>query len=256
MKRNNPQYNELTEVDKLPLRGGDSPIYQIDKAIPLEEQRRYYIASQATRQRQPHLTRQQLNDIEALLYNKRMGDNWHRNILIQLACTRQIEAYRMIEDFMKVAPPRLCNWTILAEFDARIAIESSLQDLETITIVTSGLGGRGNLVRFSSICATREWQPFELYQRELLWKEFVFALKAEKGEIEDVVHGESYIIFTYLIPFGLEPDKILRKAVSICNELGDFLDENTLRTTNINPIKESDIYHLRQMIQKQKELDL
>lgn len=243
MKQNNPQYNELDSPEGWLRNPNKTPVYQIDKAIPLEEQQSYYILSQIASRRNYLLSLKQLNRIEALIYNKQMNVNWHRNMLVQLACTRQVEAYRIIEDFLLVAPKNLKNWAILAEFNARIALETILTDTKSVTVVSSGLGGRDNMMRFSSGCTLLDSKHFEEYQKELAIKEFSYAISENGGKLENCSFGDSCLLLTYLMPIGLHPDGILHETISICNEFGAFLNENNLKTTNLRLLQECDFRH-------------
>lgn len=253
MKKNNSNNRELLLEEGDPFADLPQDFQQIDRIIPIEEQKRYYISSHLNRKRQLSLSPKKLASIEGLLYDKRMGENWHRNTLVQLAAVRQLDAYRILEDFLIVAPERLKNWATLAEFDARIAIEADLTDRENVTVVTSGLGGRKNKMRFSSVCITTDWGALQAYQKDLLEKELLYAIKRANGELEDLHIGDSFVIANYLIPIGINPEPILRGAFAICNEMGDFMDISTLRTTNISLIEVSDIDHLRRMMEQDKD---
>lgn len=231
-----------------PFTGQDlSETFQIDEAIPLEEQKRYFISSQATRSRHPRLSTEELNDIESLIYKREMGEGWHRNTLILLAATGQIEAYRILEDFLVVTPKKLKNWATIAEFDGRIGLEASLSDKQGVTVITSGLGGHNGLMRFMLISAARQWEPLKEYQRDLMLKEFSYAVKNARGEIEEISTGDAYLLMTFLLPLGLVPDPIFHQTVAICNEFGDFLAPENLFITNVNRIEENDIIRIQKL---------
>ncbi len=252
----NKKNNNLGTNSNETLNALEEPLFQIDEAIPLEEQRRYFIARQALNKRKIPLSPQKLKDIEALIYNKKMGENWHRNTLVQLSTSGSVEAYRILEDFRCVAPRNLHNWSVIAEFDARVALHSQLGDLEEVTVISTGLGGRGNLLRFCAICATYNWVPFEEYQEKLCHDEFSYAITVAKGIVEQSLVGNGYIIVTFLIPLGTDPHDVLSQAINACNEIGDFMDAHTLRTTNISPIREQDIEHMRKLIEKENNEEL
>ncbi len=219
--------------------------YQLDKAIPIEEQKRYFTSSHAARRLRPSLSIEQLNDIESLLYKKEMSEGWLRNNLTLLAATGQIDAYRMIEDFLIVAPKRLKDWATIAEFDAKIALQAALSGTRIVNVITSGLGGRNGLMRFMFVAGSKGWTPFVSFQKDLAINEFKFAITQHAGEIERISSGDDFIIASFLLPLNVNPTPILLKAISICNDMGDFLDPENLFTTNVAPIRKQDIPRLK-----------
>lgn len=243
-------YNEYNESKSHQTPEIDiSKTFQIDCPIPLDEQKRYFRLSQEKRRNKPHLTEKELDNIEALLYNKQMGDNWHKNTLALLASTGQIRAYRILEDFLMIAPERLRNWAMIAEFDCRIYIKAQLSEQEDITIISSGLGGHNGLMRFMIIVATEGWQKLHDYQISLMQKEFSYSIKHNQGEIENIEFHDTYMSITCLLPIGLAPNPIIQETVDLCNQFGDFLHTDHILITNVSHIEEKDIERLRQTIQ-------
>ncbi|KXB38005.1 hypothetical protein HMPREF1869_00210 [Bacteroidales bacterium KA00251] len=246
------QKNENSTLDFLPFEGKNTRLFQIDKSVPLGVQMQFYKKLATARLRKPSFTQRRLTYIESLLYDKRMGTKWLKNTLVQLAATRQIKAYRLLEDFLMVAPRPLYHWAVLAEFDARIALEASLSDLEYVAVITTGLGGRDNLLRYSTLFVTKNRLPLQEYQRDLLKEEVLYALEGIKGEFEESTYGDSYAIFSYLIPYGIDPSSLVEGVVAVCNEVGDFIDPQLLHTTNVKPLKSKEVAKYLQSISEDK----
>ncbi|MEJ2740016.1 MAG: hypothetical protein P8105_09365, partial [Dehalococcoidia bacterium] len=66
-----------------------------------------------------------------------------KKTLAVLAQQGTLEAYRTIEKFLETGDQLLKDWSILAQQECRILLESSLSDLNA-GIVMTGLGGENN----------------------------------------------------------------------------------------------------------------
>lgn len=254
MANNGMQENFLEEL----LEGiQDAAIFQIDAYVPLAIQQEYFNLSR-TMIAAPNskLSEEEVSDIEQTLYLKSIPEEVHKIQLVKLAISNKITAYRIIQDFLQIAPPSMYYWTLLSEFQARIYLHSSLAEQERAFIFTTGLGGRKGLLRIMALAHTPQWTPLEKYQIDMVQEEFPIAVKKLQGEVEEILVGENYFRFQFLLPIGIEPRRFYTDFASFCNEFGNFLDMKELLLTNERPISENDIHELcRKYKIRQQELE-
>lgn len=251
MKQNIPG-NGGTLLHELSVRAKTENFHQIDKAIPLSVQKYFYRMRNVYKACDIEFTPRRLRNIEILIYDKRMGRSWFRHTLVQLSIAPEIRAYRILEDFLQVAPPSLYHWASLAEFNARIDLEASLSDEKPVTVITSGLGGRDNMMRFSAMGATVDNLPLESYQRNLIENELRFALEEVDGVLEKISFEETAFIFSFLAPFDTNFVDLLRDAFTACNEVKNFVDIRTLSVTNEKHYAKRDVVKMLRETQKEE----
>ncbi len=223
----------------------NTPIFQIDAYVPMAIQQEYFNVSRTVISSSPSkLEEPEIHEIERTLYLKSVPEEVHRLQLVRLATSSLASAYRIIQDYLQIAPPSMYYWALLAEFQARIQLHSSLTGQENALIFTTGLGGRNGLLRIHAIAHTPGWVPLEQYQTDMVREEFYTSVTKLHGEVEEILIGESYFRFQFLLPIGIEPRRFYTDFASFCNEFGNFLDMKELLLTNERPISLANIKDL------------
>jgi len=152
-----------------------------------------------------------------------------KKILVQLAALDKVEALRIIEKYYKQAEGELRAWAYLAKKESKLIIESNLLDEKQI-LISTGLGGKGNKLRYFIVLVAKDGQAFSDTQERIIQNEFDFILKKNNSSIEDIVFESKYSKITALIPLNISIKKTLQSAVSECNNFGGFLESNFLVT--------------------------
>jgi hypothetical protein len=157
-----------------------------------------------------------------------------KEILITLAGIDDARAYRFIEEYVKVATVPLKDWAILALQESKMLLESSLLD-ENQIFISTGLGGKGNMLRYFVVIIGEGIDEFEAFQRKMVASEFEFALKKNNCELEKIEFQEKFATLMALIPFDVPFQKVIRQTLEECNQYGNFIKPNFL-VTNVKPL--------------------
>lgn len=156
-----------------------------------------------------------------------------------LALTGDVRAFRELEIYNTQAEDALQDWSDMALMHSRITMEADLLDEKHIFIST-GLGGHDSLIRFFSFFKSKDGETFSDYQKELIEKEFSFALSPYQGTIEEFSMHENYFTLLYLIDINADIKQVIQRAVDECNTYGNFIS-NSYVITNVRKYSEEDI---------------
>jgi len=172
-----------------------------------------------------------------------------KDILIQLATLDDVKAYRAIENFSKtITDSFLKSWSILALQESRMMMESSLLD-ESQVFISTGMGGKGDKLRYFIVGFLDGDNEFTEAQKNLLQKEFEYALHQHNSEIELIEFKEKFALITALIPIKEPIKDLLKKAIDECISLGMNLSEHFLVTN----VKKMEIDEIKKFLNEQIE---
>ena len=122
---------------------------------------------------------------------------------------------------------------------SRIALESELSDEKQIYIST-GLGGKGEKLRFYVLMTSKGKKPFQEYQRQTIEREFAYYLPKTDCEIERLTIGEQYVELVFLLPVRTDIKATLDRVINECNQYGDFLS-NVFTITNVKELTAEEV---------------
>ena len=159
--------------------------------------------------------------------------------LVLLASTHEVKAYRALENYVNNPHPDLKDWAQLALMESRMAMESYLSDEKQIFIST-GLGGRGEKLRFFVLLLSADGGPFLDYQRKVIEREFEYYLPKQDCEIEKLEVEENYVILLFLVPVRSNLKSILDYLIQECNQYGNFLSD-LYTVTNVKELTKEEI---------------
>ena len=232
MSKNNP-FKELHDSIQ-----GNSNLYRImEESIPLSVQTAYFKLSNKIRAKE-YLFEYDLWSSQ--LFDDNVDDGQKRCVLLMLAASREITAFRLLEKYAEVADGEMVYWTALALLEARVQIESDILG-ERPVIVASGLGGKENKLRFFVVLAVTDNADFSKYQEEMLERELLFHARKYNCEIEEIRVHQNFATIIALLPIELETPGLLFDAViTECNSFGDFLREDYV-LTNVRILPDSEI---------------
>lgn len=163
-----------------------------------------------------------------------------RDILIFLASFEEVEAFRAIESYWKVAEGEMKSWASMAYRESKMILESSLLDEKQI-LISTGLGGKGYKLRFFIVLVHKEKQVFSESQQKLISNEIEYAVQNADGEMETVEFEKDLSKITSLIPLNVSIKNTVRNAIQECNQYGDFLSDDFI-ITNIKKLDSEEIY--------------
>ncbi|MFZ5430266.1 MAG: hypothetical protein ACOZDD_08540 [Bacteroidota bacterium] len=165
-----------------------------------------------------------------------------KKILAALASSAEVEDFRTIERYHKAPDPELKEWSILALQESRMLIQSALLDEQQIFIST-GLGGKGQKLRYFVVFLNKSGGELSDMQRKLLHDELVYALKKANGELEELNSMIDFTTAMVVLPITSPLKDLFQGVIDECNQYGDFLQEDMVITNvkKLNPIEILDL---------------
>lgn len=222
----------------------DGHFHILEQRVPVELQMEYFKYSEQVRKDSVKLEftdmdytafRESLSDPEATTDNKRY-------ILSILATSHQVKAYRMLEDYVQHPDADVSNWAYMALMESRISLESELSDEKQIYIST-GLGGKGEKLRFYVLILAKDRKPFLNYQRRVIEREFAYYLSKADSEIERLTVDEQFVELVFLIPVRADIKMTLDLVINECNQYGNFLSD-IFTITNVKELTPQEVANI------------
>jgi hypothetical protein len=211
----------------------------LEQRVPVELQMEYFKYSEQIRKERGELTDIEYDTFIDTLNDEETSAEYKRYVLSSLAASRQVRAYRALENYVSHSSEDVTDWAYMALMESRISLESELSDEKQVYIST-GLGGKGEKLRFYMMFPAKKNQSFDDLQRQIIEREFAYYLEAENCEIERLTIHDIFAELVVLIPVRLNIKEILDKIIEECNLYGDFLyDSYTI--TNVKEFTEEEI---------------
>ncbi len=220
----------------------DGHFHILEQRVPVELQMEYFKYSEDLRKDKVDLDEDDYMIFEESLFDPEITTDYKKYILSSLATSPQVRAYRMLEEYVKHPAEDVENWAYLALMESRISLESELSDEKQIYIST-GLGGKGQKLRFYTLILSKDNDFFEEYQRQIIEREFHYYLEHADCEVERLTIGEQYIELVFLIPVKTDIKLLLDTVIEECNQYGDFL-AGTFTITNVKELTGEEVMEI------------
>jgi hypothetical protein len=164
-----------------------------------------------------------------------------KHLLTSLAITDSVKAFRIIEEFAadKTLEPDIAHWAVMAMMESRMLLESGLLEERQIFIST-GLGGKGNKLRFFVLIFSKGLQPFKDYEKRVMEREFNYILPQYDCEIERMTILDNHVKLMILIPMKSDVKDVLIHTLGECNQYGDFISDG-VTITNVKELSDEEI---------------
>jgi len=152
-----------------------------------------------------------------------------KKILVILALRSNIEAFRVIEKYKEVAPPKLQDFARFAYYISRTLIEGELSD-NPPSLISTGLGGKDNKLRmFIAIFPSFEG-TFSENQARIIRMEWEETCKNYQIETEKLRFLFEYTSLRILVPLNIDLSAVVKEFIAECNKYGNFVYEGFLAT--------------------------
>ncbi|MDR2915808.1 MAG: hypothetical protein LBV74_13390 [Tannerella sp.] len=217
----------------------DGHFHILEHRVPIEQQMEYFKYSNRVRKEFHEMDDADYDRYILNLENIELSKEEKKKILAILASSKQVRAYRLLERYVQHPDEELVNWAYMALMESRITLESELSGEKQIYIST-GLGGKGKKLRFYVLIISSHGVSFVDYQREVIEKEFRYALSKDDCEIERLTIGPRYVELVFLIPVKLDIKKMLEGVIQECNLYGNFLSE-IFTVTNVKELSKEEV---------------
>ncbi|MDR0844704.1 MAG: hypothetical protein LBN71_05735 [Tannerella sp.] len=211
----------------------------LEQKVPVEIQMEYFRFSDRLRKEPDYLKNVDYDLYATDLQNQDSPFEYKRHILSTLAISKQVKAYRILEEYAQAPSPELTNWAYMALMESRITLESELSDEKQIYIST-GLGGKGHKLRFFVLLLAAKGNPFLEYQQQVIEREFAYALSKVDAEIDRLTIREKHVELVMLIPIQQDIKQLLEAIIKECNQYGHFISNN-FTITNVRELDEKEI---------------
>jgi len=181
-----------------------------------------------------------IDDLIELLQNAESSFPDKKYAMTLLSISGELKAFRALENYSRnEVEPDLHNWLSISLAQARIALEAELSDERQI-FIASGLGGKGNKLRFCAIFKAEQLRPFSDYQRKLIEQEFPYHIAKYAGEMEELLIESNYFSIVFLIGLQNNLQQMLEETIDVCNEYGNFISPAFI-VTNVKRLDKQDI---------------
>jgi hypothetical protein len=158
-----------------------------------------------------------------------------KHTLVLMSHLGTVEVYRQIEKYHKDCPSEeMKQWSALALNECEMFLESSLLD-ENISLVSSGLGGLQNKLRFYYLILPLPNKLLTVTQQNIIKDELDFAAEEFNCIVETVNLSNEYVALTALVPMTVAIATFVDAAVEKSNELGRFVMEDYFATNQEIP---------------------
>jgi hypothetical protein len=229
MKKDSNAFKNLQQL----LESINGQLRFLDVSVPVETQMEYFRYSENVK------NSSSLTSVEeqiGVLHSSESSPKELKYALTYLAVSSDIKAYRVIESYNKEHSD---NWVAMCLLQAKITLEAELSGEKHIFIST-GLGGKGDQLRFSALFKANHLRPFSNYQKELIEKEIPYFIEQYGGVVEEIKTGENYFTILFLIRFSVDIKTLFEHALNECNQYGDFINK-FFSITNIKAFSEEEI---------------
>jgi len=229
--------NDVFRAFRQSIKGLEGNLHVLDTSIPVEKQMEYFRYSESVR---IHCKNDSVTEQIEVLNSIYSSSEEKKYAMTFLAISGDIKAYRVLEAYNQNPKESLTDWASLSLLQAKIMLESEFSD-ERQVFISTGLGGRGNKLRFYAFFKSTGLVPFSKYQRNLIEKEIPLTLRKYQGILEEVTIKNNYFSLLFLITIQIDLKEMLKEAISECNEYGNFIDTHFV-ITNVKIFNQEDIY--------------
>ncbi len=191
-----------------------------------------------------------VSGVKENLFDSRYSLDGKKELLVQLACLEEVEAYRAIEKYLQEPDAELKDWAILAFQESRMLLRSKLLD-ENQVFISTGLGGKGSKLRYFIVLINSFDKSFDEFQQKLIRTEFDFFLNHYEAELEEVRFMNKYCSLLAVVPIKASIREVFKTAITECNQYGGFIRQNFI-VTNVKTLNYEEI---RDFVDKQEDPD-
>jgi hypothetical protein len=235
------QKNVFNQFQKF-LTETDGDFHILEQRIPVETQMEYFRYSDRLRKMALLPDKMDYDRLLVDLHSPFSSNEEKKHTLSMLAISKLVKAYRLLEQYVQDAEPEIVDWACMALVESRIALESELSDEKQIYIST-GLGGRGNKLRFFVLLSAAEGQTFLDYQKQIIEKEFAFTFPRYDCELERLTIKERHVESVFLAPIRMNIKTLIDNIMNECNQYGGFLAK-IYTVTNVKELNEEEIANI------------
>jgi hypothetical protein len=179
------------------------------------------------------------------LLNLNLSNDEVKEYLIHLAGSDDVENYRLIEQYVSIAPPELKEWALMALNESHFHMVSSLSD-ENGVFISTGLGGKSDKLRYFIVFVPSN-DGLNAEQKQLVVDEANFIFPRYNSEIEKIEILDDFVCVTVLIPLDVAVNEPIKEVIAECLSLGCSLNDGYIVTN----VKQLSLEEIRKIINRE-----
>ena len=160
-----------------------------------------------------------------------------KRILILLAHLDTMESVKILEKYLGVAEEGLKDWAVLSLKECRMFVENVFLN-DAGGFISTGLGGKGNRLRYYFIVSTKEGRTLTGAERETIQEAFKGSSGEYGSEIEEITIESNYAMVKILVPMDVAVGEVIENGIRRSNRMGEFLLNDYYVTNVKKPTKE------------------
>ncbi|WPD22199.1 MAG: hypothetical protein SD837_18580 [Candidatus Electrothrix scaldis] len=159
-----------------------------------------------------------------------------KNILGQLAIQGAAEACQFLQQYCSNCEPDLEQWAKIALYECQMHMETDLFD-EPVGLVSSGLGGEGEWLRYIFVLALQGECPAEEQQQDIEGT-LGRVCRQNHSKVEQVQFSPSYLSVRILVPLDEAVGEVVEEVIVQLNQRDGRVREEYMVTNVAVPSEE------------------
>jgi hypothetical protein len=196
---------------------------------------------ECSRTHEKGLSAEEIIERKEQIFDDSVTTDQKKILLVQLASVTHVEAYRTIERYLKEPDTNLYTWAYLALQANRMLLESNFLE-ENKVLITTGLGGKGDKLRYFIVFFTEDGSSISTLQQKIIENELNFAFRRIGAEVEEIIFEDGFASVLTVVPMKVPVQVLFDRIVKECNEFGSFLFNDyiitNMKTLSIEEIRE------------------
>ncbi len=154
-----------------------------------------------------------------------------KSILVQLASLGTAEAYHLLRKYCTRPDPALEEWSRIAMYECRMRLESDLLD-EPVGLISTGLGGDGERLRYVVVLAFQGEAPVEGQQQEAL-EGLGTVCQQYRSVVEQAQFRPACLYVQVLVPMDVAVGEVIEEGIVRLNRRDELFRQEYL-VTNVS----------------------
>lgn len=224
--------NSLTPEEFHKVFNSMNNVHVLEEELPIEVQQEFMELS--SKLEASEYADETAMEMGQRLIDPTLSEQQIKETLVILAFRGLVDAFRLIEKYSDSAPHDLHNFARFAYHISKVFVESELTDTMP-RFVSSGLGGKGSLLRYCVVVFPNSNPGFTDTQQKIIELEFKETTQRIGGEMEQTRFLFEYAFMKVLVPIQTNLNSVIKEAIAECNKYGDFIYEGYFATNVRTP---------------------
>lgn len=159
-----------------------------------------------------------------------------KKVLAQLAIQGTVEAWHLLQQYCSNCEPDLEKWAKIALYECQMHMETDLFD-EPVGLVSTGLGGEGEWLRYIFVLALQGECPAQEQQQEME-STLGRVCRQNHSKVEQVQFAPSYLSVQILVPLDEAVGEVVEEVIAQLNQRDGRVQKEYMVTNVAVPSEE------------------